>query len=186
MNETYLRLTSDVLAVNYYGEVLTIELISDLLARSEYRRYRGILSRQLLDETRHANITRALLRERDRDPLVHDARSDFTYHALFEEFARRGGDAVLAFLGENETISSRNFSQLIRIADRHHDDELVALYSEILNDEVTHANTILGALPPHDPMVEAVRREARQRMARTLNMRYLRLWNAEPKARRQA
>jgi hypothetical protein len=167
---------NDVVAVNYYGEVLAVELISKLLTDKHFYRYREILSRQLVDETRHANITRKFLLARGRDPLRDDRPGDFTFSEIFRDFMARGGEGVLALLGENEKISSRNFTNLIQIGAAQHDEELVSLYSEILNDEVTHTTQIFKWLPQNDPAIDKARDEARKRMTETFNPRYLRLF----------
>jgi hypothetical protein len=184
VDKGYVELCNDVLAVNYYGEVLTVELMSRLLAQRAYDKYRQILARQLLDETRHANLTRRLLLSRGRDPLRTDDPSVFTFEKQFEEFGGRGGDATLAFLAENERISSRNFDLIIRIARQNGDEEMASLYGEILNDEVAHSHNLLAALPQNDPAVLAVREEAREQMRRCLSLRYMRFVAAYPLAKR--
>lgn len=175
LSEDYVELSNRVLAVNYYGELVTAELIARLISRGKLYGYRDLLARQLLDETRHANVTRELSRLRGRDPLREDSRVEFTFLELFRDFSQRTDEEILAFLGENEIVSSRNFSQLIRIADGRGDTPLVGLYSEILNDEVTHSTSILSRLPINDPHIESVRAEARARMKKAFNWHYARL-----------
>lgn len=177
LSAEYVHLLNRVLAVNYYGEVMTVEVLSDLLRKGTHDRYRSMIVRQLLDETRHANITRKLLLERGLDPLVESSRSDFTFAKLFLEFAARGGDHVLVFLGENENLSSRNFSTLIRIATRQGDTLTTSLYSEILNDEVRHSHAIRSALPANDPDILQTRMDAQNRMKRLYNNAYLRFYS---------
>jgi hypothetical protein len=177
MDPPYIELMNEVLAVNYFGEVLTVELISNLIKQNGYYRYHSLLTRQLLDETRHANITRKLLLDRGHDPLRDNRLTDFTFHDIFRDFMGRGGDAVLALLGENERISSGNFERLVRIAKTQGDDTLVSLYSEIVNDEVTHTKQIFRWLPKDDPAVEKAREEGRTRMQKSFNPKYLRLFS---------
>lgn len=168
-------LVSEVLAVNYYGEVLTTELLAHLLATPQGQERAALLTRQLLDETRHAHLTRSLLLSRGYDPLERDARDAFTFAQVFESFARRPADEVLAFLAENERLAAAHFHRLIELGRKLQDAELVALYSEITTDEVNHANALLSSLDGSDPRLRGVRAEARSAMQRCVNLRYLRL-----------
>lgn len=181
LDETYVRLTNDVLAVNYWGELLTVELLSGLLRRELTGDMTRLVTRQMMDETRHANVTRSLLNERGRDPLRDDGVAEFTYHKLFREWAGRSIEETLTFLGTNETSSSRNFSTLVRVGLAQGDEQLVTLYSEILNDEVNHAHNIFDLLDG-TPGLEEHRELADAQMKRAMNMRYLRLAAAFPDA----
>ena len=181
LSEDYVRLTNDVLAVNYWGELLTVELLSGLLKRDVLPSYQTLIARQLMDETRHANVTRAFLRERGRDPAVDDSVAEFTYRHLFLEWSKRSPEDVLVFLGSNERSSSRNFSSLIRVGQTNADEQLIAIYSEILNDEVNHSHNIFEALPK-TPEVELLSEQAAAAMRAAFNKRYGRLVMAYPQA----
>jgi hypothetical protein len=178
MDDAYVALLNGVLAVNYYGEVLTVEILSRLLGGAIGHRYRDLLARQLLDETRHANITRKLMLERGRDPLRDARREDFTFYSLFREFADRD-EETLAFLGENEALSARNFNRIIGLAREAEDSAVVSMYSEILNDEVNHSTALFKAIP-NDAATAAVRATAKARMRRALSFPYLQLFTAFP------
>ena len=182
MEAAYIDLMNQVLSVNYYGEVLTVELLAHSMASPSGYRYRSLLARQLVDETRHANMTRALLLDRGFDPLREDQRTEFTFHELFGTYGGRD-EVTLAFLGENERLSSRNFSRLVRIARANEDAPVAKLYSEILNDEVNHAANLFEVLPSGSELIAQTRDEARRAMAKRLNFRYLRLFTAYPAAR---
>lgn len=186
LDEKYIGLMNKVLAVNYYGEVWAIEILANLLANPWYDFLKPTLTRQLLDETRHANATRTLLCMRGRDPLLVDRRSDFTFHEVFRDFSSRRGWAPLALLTENEAGSSRTFSQLLRIARSLGDHEVASLYDEILRDESSHATTIAGRLPADDCEVLAARTEARDRMQKARSLRYLALFAAYGPRRRSS
>jgi len=173
----YLQRMNDVLAVNYYGEVLTLELLARLLASPLAARHRTLLTRQLLDENRHAHAVRALLRSRGRDPVVDDRETDFTFHGVFQDFGQGSVEEALACVAENERLSSRNFSQILRIADAVDDPQVRSLYREILADEINHSNALMAVLPD-DPAVIEARRDARTRMERSMSPRYLALYAA--------
>jgi Ferritin-like domain len=181
MDAQYIQLTNDVLAVNYWGELLTVELLATLLRRRPSREFAQIVVRQLMDETRHANVTRALLLERGRDPVREDSVAEFTYHKLFREWSEGSVEDVLTFLGSNERSSSRNFSSLIKVGIAAGDDSLVSIYSEILNDEVKHAYDVF-ALLPDTAATKAVCDRADEAMQAALNMRYARLVMSYPAA----
>lgn len=173
----YLQRMNDVLAVNYYGEVLTLELLARLLSSPLAPRYRTLLTRQLLDEARHAHAVRALLQARGRDPVRDDGETDFTFHQIFHDFGRGSVEEALACVAENERLSSRNFSQILRIVDAVDDAPVRSLYREILADEINHSNALMAVLPD-DPAVMAARQDARTRMERTMSPRYLALYAA--------
>jgi hypothetical protein len=179
LSDSYIQLTNDVLAVNYWGELLTVELLSGLLERDLSAERQALVARQLMDETRHANITRSFLQERGRDPIRDDSVLDFTYHRLFRDYAARSVEDVLTFLGSNERSSSRNFSALVKVGMAACDEALVALYSEILNDEVTHAHNIFASLPD-TAEVKALADQAQTAMRSTFNRRYGKLVLAYP------
>ena len=166
-----------VLAVNYYGEVLTLELLARLLASPASAPYRSLLSRQLVDETRHAHAVRALLQSRGRDPVQDDGEVDFTFHQVFQDFGRGSVEEALACVAENERLSARSFSQILRIADDVGDSAVQSLYREILADEINHSNGLMAILPD-DPAVLAARKDARTRMERGVSQRYLALYAA--------
>ena len=180
----YRALMSDVLAVNYWGEVLTLELLARALAAGPPDPWRAMMSRQLLDETRHANLTRRLLLDRGVEPRLGE-RGDFTFHGVFMDYGRRGLTEALACVGENERLSARHFGQLVRIAQEAGDGEVVSLYREILVDEITHSQNILAALPADVPAVTAAREDARGRMERAFSEPYLRLYALHPPPRRR-
>ena len=181
LDQTYVELTNDVLAVNYWGELLTVELLSGLLRRDLPAELSRLVSRQLMDETRHANITRAFLIQRDRDPIRDDGVVEFTYHNLFLQWAERSLEETLAFLGSNERSSSRNFGSLIRVGKAANDMPMVAIYSEILNDEASHAHNIFEILKGA-PGVEEWSALAHQQMNASFNLRYAKLVMAYPRA----
>jgi hypothetical protein len=185
MDAAYIQLVNDVLAVNYWGELLTVELLASLYRRDSTRGFRPLIARQLMDETRHANLTRALLLERGRDPVREDGVSEFTYHELFREWSKRSVDEALIFLGSNERSSSRNFSSLIKVGLTAGDEQLVAIYSEILNDEVKHAANIFDRIPD-TPEAKAVLEKANGAMKAAFNLRYVNLLAAYPEAFRRA
>ncbi len=176
-DSAYLQRMNDVLAVNFYGEVLTLELLARLLSSPLAPRYRSLLTRQLLDETRHAHAIRALLQSRGRDPVREDGETAFTFHEVFQSFGRGSVEEALACVAENERISSRNFSQILRIAEAEGDGALHSLYREILADEINHSNALMAVLPD-DPAVLAARKDARARMERSMSPRYLALYAA--------
>jgi hypothetical protein len=180
LSPKYVELMNRVLGLNYYGEVFAIDLLARVLARDDGYAHRELLARQLLDETRHANLIRALLRSRGRDPLLADRRADFTYHRIFADFARRGSGHILALLGENESLSSRTFSQILRIARASGDAETASLYEEILNDEALHCRSLLRLVPDADDELRAARDEARSRMQEAISLRYVALFAAFP------
>ncbi len=177
LDNDYLQRMNDVLAVNYYGEVLTLELLAKLLASAASAPFRTLLSRQLLDETRHAHAIRALLRQRGRDPVVDDRETDFTFHQVFLDHGRGSVEEALACVAENERLSARNFSQILCIADAVGDKAVGSLYREILADEIRHSNGLMAVLPD-EPSVRAARQDARIRMERALSERYLALYAA--------
>jgi Ferritin-like domain len=181
LDEKYIRLTNDVLAVNYWGELLTVELLAGLLRRRPSHEFSEIVVRQLMDETRHANVTRALLLERGRDPVREDGVAEFTYHKLFREWSKGSVEEVLTFLGSNERSSSRNFSSLIKVGISAGDEQLVTIYSEILNDEVKHAYNIFDRVPD-TPETRALSDQANAAMKAALNLRYAKLVQAYPEA----
>ncbi len=177
MDPAYRQRMNDVLAVNFYGEVLTLELLARLLSSPVAPRYRTLLTRQLLDETRHAHAIRALLRTRGRDPVHDDGETDFTFHRVFHDYGRGSVEEALACVAENERLSSRNFSQILKIAEAADDGEVVSLYREILADEINHSSALMAVLPD-DPAVLAARADARGRMERAFSPRYLALFAA--------
>lgn len=179
LSEEYIRLTNDVIAVNYWGELLTVELLSGLLKRDLPPAFQSIIPRQLMDETRHANVTRAFLRERGRDPVAEDGVAEFTYDHLFREWSDRSVEEILVFLGCNERSSSRNFSSLVRVGMAEEDEALVTIYSEILNDEVNHAHNIFHTLPDAQQPPGLVE-QAEAAMRSAFNKRYGRLLLAYP------
>lgn len=181
LDDEYIQLINDVVAVNYYGELLTVELLSGLLRQSKAPYYRDILARQLMDETRHANVTRELLLKRGRDPIREDSVVEFTYHHLFREWSKLDFEEVLACLGANERSSSRNFATLIKVGNEAGDRELAAIYSEILNDESNHAHHIFAALPD-TPVIRGVAERATAAMHACFNLRYARLRLVYPAA----
>lgn len=181
LDETYLHLTNDVLAVNYWGELLTVELLAGLLRRRPSHEFSQIVVRQLMDETRHANVTRTLLLERGRDPVRDDGVAEFTYHRLFREWSKGSVEEVLTFLGSNERSSSRNFSSLIKVGVAAGDEQLVGIYSEILNDEVKHAFSIFERVPD-TAETKALCDKANAAMKAALNLRYAKLVKAYPEA----
>ncbi len=181
LDEKYVQLTNDVLAVNYWGELLTVELLAGLLRRRPSAEFAGIVVRQLMDETRHANVTRALLLERGRDPVREDGVAEFTYHKLFREWSKGSVEEVLTFLGSNERSSSRNFSSLIKVGIAAGDEQLVTIYSEILNDEVKHAYSIFDRVPD-TAETRALSAQANAAMKAALNLRYAKLVMAYPEA----
>jgi hypothetical protein len=181
LDDKYVQLTNDVLAVNYWGELLTVELLAGLLRRRPSHEFAGIVVRQLMDETRHANVTRALLLERGRDPVREDGVAEFTYHKLFREWSKGSIEEVLTFLGTNERSSSRNFSSLIKVGVAAGDDQLVTIYSEILNDEVKHAYNIFDRIPD-TAETRALCDQANAAMKAALSLRYAKLVKAYPKA----
>ena len=185
MDAAYSQLVNNVLAVNYWGELLTVELLAGLSRRSAASPFRPIIARQLMDETRHANLTRALLLERGRDPIREDGVSEFTYHELFREWSKRSIDEVLIFLGSNERSSSRNFSSLIKVGLAAGDEQLVTIYSEILNDEVKHAANIFERVPD-TPETKTILEQATAAMKAGFNLRYVNLFAAYPEAFRRA
>jgi hypothetical protein len=178
--EEHSELVNDVLVTNYFGELLTVELLSRFLQRfgswSE-----ALTTRQLMDEARHAHVTRALLRERGCDPQRGHDVTAFTYHQLFAAWSMRSAEEMLAFLGQNERSSSRNFAALIRVGEAAGDDALVGVYGEILNDESNHARSIFAALPDTDE-IRALARTAEHEMRATFNFGYARLAAAYPEA----
>jgi len=181
LNDKYVQLSNAVLAVNYWGELLTVELLAGLLRREMGYDFRDIISRQLMDETRHANVTRALLLERGRDPIRDDGVIEFTYHKLFGEWSQRPYEEVLTFLGSNEKSSSRNFSSLVKVGTAAGDEQLVTVYSEILNDEVNHSHNIFLALPD-TPEIQNLSQQAAAAMKAAFSKRYAKLVLAYPDA----
>ncbi len=177
LDEAYVQHMNDVLAVNYFGEVLALELLARVLSTREAAPYRTLLGRQVVDEARHASAVRSLLRSRGRDPLRDDAETDFTYHRVFADHGQGSVEEALACVAENERLSARNFGQLLRIADGVGDSEVASLYREILVDEINHSTGLIAALPD-EPAVRAVRRDARLRMERTYSRAYLALFGA--------
>jgi demethoxyubiquinone hydroxylase (CLK1/Coq7/Cat5 family) len=177
VDDAYLQRMNAVLAVNYYGEVLTLELLARLLASPESRPYRSLLGRQLMDETRHAHAVRALLLSRGRDPVRDDSETDFTFHQVFLDYGRGSVQEAMACIAENERLSARHFSQILRIAEAVGDTELSSLYREILADEINHSNGLMAVLTT-EPAVVAVRKSARTRMERGISGRYLALYAA--------
>ena len=179
--DRYIQLTNDVLVVNYWGELLAVELLAALLAQENSYAYRKLLTRQLLDETRHANITREFLLDRGRDPIRDDTVAASTYAKLFEEWVSKSFEEALTFLGTNERSSSRNFASLIKVGQGADDEPLVSLYSEILGDEANHARNIFAALPKSDELAHASAGASAQ-MKATFNLPYGKLAQAYPDA----
>ncbi len=175
----YRALMGAAVAVNYWGELLTWRLLDGLLERPEVEPWRALLEGQRDDEIRHTAQTRALLVGWGQDPEGSGAVTDFTFHDVFMDFAGRDALSAMACVGENEALSARHFSQLSRIARTAGDPEVVALYREIMADEVSHSRAILAALP-QTPAVAAARQEARERMEAALSEPYLRLYLRYP------
>ncbi len=162
---------NEVLSVNYYGELLAIDLLGRAVGSGVSR---DLLLRQQHDEARHAEQTRVLLLARGYDPDLQDSPAIFSFAPVFAEYTGGGPLPALACLCENEILASRNFRLLARIAGAFGDTEVEALYRAIAVEEAGHAAALAAALPD-DPDVAASRAAARVQMERVVSDRYLRL-----------
>lgn len=167
----YRHAMNEVLSVNYYGELLAIELLERAAGTGLSR---DLLLRQQREEARHAEQTRTLLLARGYDPDVVDAPAAFSFAPVFTLYM--GGDALpaLACLCENEILAARNFRLLARIARSFGDAEVEGMYRTIAVEEAGHAAALAAALPD-DADVVAARASSRARMERVVSVRYLRL-----------
>lgn len=174
MDDRYIALTNNVLNVNYWGEVLAVELLAHLLSGRPTDDFTRLITRQLMDETRHANVTRALLLDRGTDPIRQGGPEEFTYNRLFTQWRGRSVEEVLLFIGTNERVATRNFSSLIRVGRHEGDDALVGLYSEILNDEVKHTHDVFDTVPETAANAAAIT-EAETDLSGAFSRRYMEL-----------
>jgi hypothetical protein len=172
LSQAYLEAVSRVLLVNYYGEILTLEILSRLARDTKNAAYQRLLATHVPDEVRHAERTKALLLQRGVDPQRDGSPTEFTYHQLFTELGRGEPGAVLALLGENEALSAAHFGELLRIGRAQGDAGLVALYEEIRADELAHSRSIFQVLPKDDAAIAQARQRARQGLAACVNRHY--------------
>lgn len=173
MDARYSALMNKVLISNYWGEVVTAEVLARLLEGEVPDGARAALERLLSDEKRHAEKVRGLLLSRGEDPLKAD-RTAFAYLGLFEDYGLRPKEQ-LPFLAEFERLSGPTFGGLVRVARKVDDAELVKVYAEILRDEVGHSRVLDSCLPESEKK-SAVRDEALRRMRQVMNWDYMRLY----------